>query len=189
MDGIKSPTYPDEALYEILVNSVLHRDYAVSDNVLISVYRNRIEFRSPGRLPGFVTISNILDSRFSRNPKLVRLLSKYPDAPNKDLGEGINTVYERMQQAGFIDPVFKEDGANLHVILKRAPRDDTAEIILKFISLHGSITNRQALDILALESADQVTSTFSRLRDQRLIKREDEKQTGIRVRWVSVASE
>lgn len=183
LDGLLAPTYPDEALYELLVNAVLHRDYGVSDNVLISVYRNRVEFRSPGRLPGYVTTQNIADARFSRNPKLVRLLSKYPDAPNKDLGEGINTVVERMRQAGFVDPIFKEDGANLYVTLRREPKIDGASIITTFIDRHGSINNRQALDLLALDSAEQITSIFSKLREQGLIAREDESQTGIRVRW------
>lgn len=184
IDGLRAPTYPDEALYEVLVNSVLHRDYAVSDNVLISVYRNRVEFRSPGRLPGFVTTANILDARFSRNPKLVRLLSKHPNAPNKDLGEGINTVVERMRKAGFIDPTFREDGVNLYVTLRREPKNEAASVITNFIKRHGYITNRQALDLLALDSAEQVTSIFSRLREQGAIAREDENQTGVRVRWV-----
>ncbi|MFC3627124.1 ATP-binding protein [Vogesella amnigena] len=184
MEGLSAPTYPDEALYEVLVNSVLHRDYAVSDNVLISVYRNRVEFRSPGRLPGFVTTKNILDARFSRNPKLVRLLSKYPNAPNKDLGEGINTVVERMRKAGFIDPSFIEDGVSLSVTLHREPKGEFATIITNFIKQHRKITNRQALDLLALDSAEQITSIFSRLRDQGIIAREDETQTGIRVKWV-----
>lgn len=188
MDGLRSPTYPDEALYELLVNSVLHRDYGVSDNVLISIYRNRIEFRSPGRLPGYVTVANIRDARFSRNPKLVRMLARYPDAPNKDLGEGINTVYERMRQAGFIDPILDEDGVNLYVTLKRVPKDDPASVISKFVDQHGHITNRQALDLLALEHPEQATNLFGRMREQKLLIREDEKQKGIHVRWVNPAN-
>lgn len=184
LDGLKAPAYPDEALYEVLVNSVLHRDYGVSDNVLISVYRNRIEFRSPGRLPGFVTVNNILDARFSRNPKLVRFLAKYPDAANKDLGEGINTVFERMSKAGFVDPILRDDGVNLYVTLKRAPKDDHTSIINKFVEKHGYINNRQALDILALESSEQATALFSRMREHKMLIREDEKQSGVRVRWV-----
>ncbi|QYY33773.1 putative DNA binding domain-containing protein (plasmid) [Cupriavidus pinatubonensis] len=185
MDGLQSPKYPDEALFELLVNSVLHRDYGVSDNVLISVYRNRIEFRSPGRLPGYVTVNNIRDARFSRNPKLVRMLAKYPDAPNKDLGEGINTVYERMRQAGFIDPILKNDDVNLYVTLKREPKEDPTSVITKFVDRHGHITNRQALDLLALEHPEQATSLFGKMRDQKLLVREDEKQRGVLVRWIS----
>lgn len=188
IDGLHAPTYPDEALYELLVNSVLHRDYSISDNVLISVYRNRIEFRSPGRLPGYVTVANIRDARFSRNPKLVRLLAKYPNAPNKDLGEGINTVYERMRKAGFIDPILNEDGVNLYVTLKRAPNDDPTSVIIKFVDKHGHITNRQALDILALEHSEQATTLFGKMRDQKILVREDDKQTGVRVRWVKPTS-
>ncbi|GBG04081.1 DNA-binding protein [Azospira sp. I13] len=184
MDGLSSPTYPSEALYELLVNSVLHRDYGVSDNVLISVYRNRIEFRSPGRLPGYVTVENIRDARFSRNPKLVRMLAKFPDAPNKDLGEGINTVYERMRQAGFIDPILKEDGVNLYVMLKRVPKGDPINVISRFVDQHGHITNRQALDLLALEHPEQATNLFGKMREQKLLVREDDKQTGVRIRWV-----
>lgn len=183
LDGLQTPAYPDEALYEVLVNSVLHRDYGVSDNVLISVYRNRVEFRSPGRLPGFVTIKNILDARFSRNPKLVRLLAKYPEAANKDLGEGINTAFERMSRAGFVDPILREDGVNLYVTLKREPRDDHANVIIKFVEKHGTITNRQALDILALDHSEQATALFSKMREQKLLMRMDEKQSGVRVEW------
>lgn len=184
IEGLRPHIYPDDALYELLVNSVLHRDYGVSDNVLISIYRNRVEFRSPGRLPGFVTPENILEARFSRNPKLVRLLSKYPDAPNKDLGEGINTVYERMRHAGCVDPILKEDGANLYVTLRRESRFEVADLVTQFIRAHGAITNRQALDILALDTADQITGIFARMKEQGKIVREDEKQTGVRVRWV-----
>lgn len=183
LDGLQTPAYPDEALYEVLVNSVLHRDYGVSDNVLISVYRNRVEFRSPGRLPGFVTIKNILDARFSRNPKLVRLLAKYPEAANKDLGEGINTAFERMSRAGFVDPILREDGVNLYVTLRREPRDDHANVIIKFVEKHGTITNRQALDILALDHSEQATALFSKMREQKLLMRLDEKQSGVRVEW------
>ena len=88
-----------------------------------------------------------------------------------------------MRQAGFIDPIFKEDGANLYVTLRREPKGDDASIITAFIARHGPTNNRQALDLLALESADQVTAVFGKLREQGLITREDDTQTGVRVRW------
>ena len=103
---------------------------------------------------------------------------------NKDLGEGINTVFERMSKAGFIDPILRDDDVNLYVTLKRAPKEDPASVITKFIEKHGYITNYQARDILALENSEQATSLFSKMRDQKLIIREDEKQSGVRVRWV-----
>lgn len=183
ISGEGAPKYPSEALWEVLVNSVLHRDYGVSDNVLISVYRNRIEFKSPGRLPGYVTPDNILDNRFSRNPKMVRALARYPDAPNKDMGEGVNTVFEKMKRFGYIDPIISDKNNYVTVILKRIPRTDHSLLIKNFISRHGSINNRQALDILALDRSDQITNIFGKMRERGEIKKMDE-STGVRVKWI-----
>jgi ATP-dependent DNA helicase RecG len=86
-NGLKQMEYPHEAIWEVLVNAVIHRDYSISDDVQVLIFDNRIEVLSPGRLPGYVTVANILEARFSRNPKIVRTLNRYKDAPNKDLGE------------------------------------------------------------------------------------------------------
>src|SRR5690606_29366293 len=96
-DGTMAPMrYPPEALKEVIVNAVIHRDYNISDDILISIFDNRVEVRSTGRLPGHITRENILQERFSRNLTIVRLLNKYPDAPNKDIGEGMDTVFSSM---------------------------------------------------------------------------------------------
>jgi ATP-dependent DNA helicase RecG len=86
-DGLKKLEYPPEAIWETIVNAVIHRDYSISDDIQILIFDNRIEILSPGKLPGYVNIENILSARFSRNPKMVRTLNRYRDAPNKDLGE------------------------------------------------------------------------------------------------------
>ena len=60
------------------------------------VFDNRVEVESPGILPGQVTVKNILDEQFARNGMLVRLVNKFPDPPNKDVGEGLNTAFKAM---------------------------------------------------------------------------------------------
>ncbi|WP_245500357.1 RNA-binding domain-containing protein [Rhizobium leguminosarum] len=54
-EGLKVVAYPPEAIWEILVNAVIHRDYSISDDIQVLIFQNRIEIKSPGRLPGFVT--------------------------------------------------------------------------------------------------------------------------------------
>ncbi len=75
--GLKAVEYPPEAIWEIVVNAIIHRDYSISDNAQILLFDNRIEVISPGRLPGYVTPENILDARYSRNPKIVRALNRH----------------------------------------------------------------------------------------------------------------
>jgi ATP-dependent DNA helicase RecG len=94
-DGLKKLEYPPEAIWETLVNAVIHRDYSISDDIQILIFDNRIEILSPGKLPGYVNTQNILDARFSRNSKMVRTLNRYKDPPNKDLGEGLNTTFQK----------------------------------------------------------------------------------------------
>ena len=52
--------YPEEALREALLNAVVHRDYAFSSSILISIFDDRIEFVSVGGLPKGISLDDIL---------------------------------------------------------------------------------------------------------------------------------
>ncbi len=78
--GLEKIKYPTEAVHEIVTNAVIHRDYSINDDIHIRIFDNRIEVQSPGTLPAHVTIANILDERFARNPKIVRILNKFKNS-------------------------------------------------------------------------------------------------------------
>ena len=66
--------YPEEALREALLNSLVHRDYSYSASTLISVYDDRIEFVSVGGLPVGIDVEDImLGLSVCRNPKLAAI--------------------------------------------------------------------------------------------------------------------
>lgn len=170
-EGLKAVQYPPEAIWEVLVNAVIHRDYSISDDIQVFIFDNRIEVLSPGRLPGFVTVQNILDSRFSRNPKIVRTLNRYKDAPNKDLGEGLNTAFQKMKEWGLRSPEVVEDGNYVRVILPHTPLAKPTELILNFLTNHETITNRQAREITGIKSENLVKNEFYKLKDEGLLER------------------
>jgi len=170
-DGLRSAEYPPEAIWEIVVNAVIHRDYSVSDDVQVLIYDNRIEVLSPGKLPGYVTVENILDARYSRNPKIVRTLNRYREAPNKDLGEGLNTAFQKMKEWGLKSPEISEDGGYVKVILPHTPLAKPTEAILTFLTKNDTITNRQARDLTGIKSENLVKIEFYKLRDEGLLER------------------
>ena len=86
---------------------MIHRDYSVPDDIHIRLFDNRIEVAS-GVLPGHITVDNILDERFARNPAIVRLLNK-----RQWFGEGLNTAFESMQKMR-LNPVMQEGGSCRH---------------------------------------------------------------------------
>lgn len=170
-EGLKKLEYPPEAIWETVVNAVIHRDYSISDDIQILIYDNRIEILSPGKLPGYVSIENLLDARFSRNPKLVRTLNRYKNPPNKDLGEGLNTTFQKMKEFGLKDPIISEEGNYLKVALPHLPLAAPTVAIMDFLRTHDQITNRQARDITGIKSENLVKIEFYKVRDEGHLER------------------
>lgn len=66
--------YPEDAIREALLNSLVHWDYAFSASTLIGVYDDRIEFVSVGGLIDGINLEDILLSlSICRNPKLAAI--------------------------------------------------------------------------------------------------------------------
>jgi ATP-dependent DNA helicase RecG len=108
--------YPLEAVREILVNAVAHRDYNLQgDNIHLNLFADRIEVQSPGGLPGPVTLDNLLDARFSRNAVLVQVLSDLGFVER--LGYGLDRVVKVMQQHNLRPPRFEEVAGTFRVTL------------------------------------------------------------------------
>lgn len=175
-EGMKQVSYPPEAILEILVNAILHRDYSIADDVQIIIFQNRIEVISPGKLPGQVTTQNILDVRDSRNPKLVRTLRRYKDAPNQDLGEGLNTAFQKMKEWKLQPPQIEERGNSVRVIIPHSPLATPEEAVMKYLEQHSEITNSIARDLSGIRSENQMKEVFYRLRDEKLIERVPDKK-------------
>lgn len=170
-DGLKNLNYPPEAIWEVIVNALIHRDYSISDDTQIIIYNNRIEVLSPGRLPGYVTVENILDARYARNSKIVRTLNRYKEAPNKDLGEGLNTTFQKMKEWGLKSPEIIEEGNYVKVTLPHIPLATPTEAILNFLKTNNTITNQQTRDITGIKSENLVKIEFYKLRDEGLLER------------------
>jgi ATP-dependent DNA helicase RecG len=138
-DSLEKIKYPPETLHEIITNAVIHRDYSVADDVHIRIFDNRIEVQSPGTLPAHITTRNFLSERFARNGAIVRLLNKFPDPPNKDIGEGLNTAFEKMHQLGLKEPTLVERDTDVVVTIRHEALASPEEEIMKFLDTHPTI--------------------------------------------------
>lgn len=167
--GLVNAKYPPETIWEILVNAVIHRDYSVSDDIHVLIFNNRIEIISPGKLPGYVTVANILESRFSRNSKLVRILNKYKNSPNKDMGEGLNTAFQKMQDFKLKPPRIQEINNTVKVIIAHTPLASPEETVLNYLKTNPSVKNRQARDITGIKSENVMKGVFYNLKEKGLI--------------------
>lgn len=163
--------YPPEALKEVIVNAVIHRDYNISDDIVIRVFDNRVEVKSPGRLPGHMTLDNLLTDRFSRNPTINRLINKYPDPPNKDIGEGLKTTMRSMAEAKLKPPRFAQEDNYFVVTIEHTPLARPQEIVLEYLHGHDEITNSIARELTGINSENSMKDVFYNLRDAGVIQR------------------
>jgi len=168
-DGTTKAKYPDEAIKEVLVNAVIHRDYNISDDIHVFIFDNRIEIKSPGRLPGHITVDTMTKERFARNPKIVRLLNRYPNPPNKDIGEGLRTAFQRMQDVRLKPPVIRVDETSVTVTLPHETLAAPEDAVMEYLKSNPRIDNRIGRELTGIKSENQMKEVFYRLRDRGVI--------------------
>ncbi|MDJ0681080.1 MAG: ATP-binding protein [Xenococcaceae cyanobacterium MO_167.B52] len=168
--------YPPETLHEIITNAILHRDYSIADDVHIRIFDNRIEVESPGTLPGHVTTKNILETRFSRNGSLVRIINKFPNPPNKDIGEGLNTAFQAMTKLRLKEPIIKQNENSLLVVIRHESLASPEELIMNHLKKHSEINNSIVTRICHIDSENKVSRILKNLVNENLIERIPGKQ-------------
>lgn len=166
--------YPPFAVREALVNAVCHRDYRLAGRrIEVRMFDDRMEVISPGGLPGYITVDNIVEEHFSRNPRLVNGLFQWGFI--EELGLGIDRMIEDMVNAGHPAPEFRDTPYSFTVTLRnnrvRRPvaawesnMNERQLQALAFIQEWGRITNRDyrmlcpdvSAETLRLDLADLV---------------------------------
>jgi len=145
------PEYPEFAWFEGIVNSLTHRNYSImGDHIRVSLYDDRLEILSPGKLPNIVTLDNMLNTRYSRNPRIARVLGEFGWV--KELNEGVKRIYDEMQMYFLKSPTYSEPNGNSVLLV-----------------LENSITSRQ------LRTDDKISSMF----DQEMLGQLNEFETTI----------
>lgn len=82
------PQYSERALFEAIVNAVVHRDYAIpSSRIRLSMFADRIEINSPGGLPNNLTIDSMAVRQSTRNEALASILGRIPVESIRGSGE------------------------------------------------------------------------------------------------------
>jgi ATP-dependent DNA helicase RecG len=168
--GFEPVKYPPETLHEIITNAIIHRDYSIADDVHIRIFDNRIEVQSPGRLPAHVTFENILKERFARNGALVRILNKFPEPPNKDIGEGLNTAFKAMHDQGLKEPALLQKENDVLAIIRHEPLASPEEAIMDYLSKSETINNSEAREVTHIKRDHQVKAIFGRMAEADMIE-------------------
>jgi ATP-dependent DNA helicase RecG len=177
--------YPVKALREAIVNAVAHRDYSIrGDEIRIFMFSDRIEFYSPGHLPGHVTVDNIVEERFSRNEAIVQILADMGFIER--LGYGIDRMIKLMRDYGLPAPRFQETAGGFCVILygheeglvteeidrgrwSHLDLNQRQETALAYLLEKGRITNREYRELCPDVSSETIRRDLADLVDKNVL--------------------
>lgn len=119
-DGVRvdKPAYPADVLREVIVNSLVHRDYTIAGtDVSLTIFDNRLEVASPGRLPNTATVEALKTGfRYARNQTLVNVMRDYRYVEFRGMGIR-DKIIPGMRAHSGKDPVFAEAGHSFVVTL------------------------------------------------------------------------
>lgn len=162
---IDTRDYPEKALREALLNSIVHRDYSYSASTLISIYKDRLEIVSVGGLmPGYELkdIKNGLSD--SRNPNLANIF--YRLKLIEAYGTGIKKIYDAYELSG-CEPEIITTNNSFKIILPNVNYKQSnnlyisspemiycdENVLLKYLNDNQSITRKEVETIMGLSQS------------------------------------
>ena len=99
---------PEEALREVILNAVMHRDYHFDNAwITIEIYKDRLEISDPGGLPPGITIDDLGTKSVPRNKLIADLFHRIGEV--EKAGTGINRIKKLISDAGLPKPTFETD--------------------------------------------------------------------------------
>ena len=148
--------YPLDALREIVINMIVHRDYRSPSNSIIKIFPDRIELYNPGKLMPGVTVDRLLHGDYlsvARNKQIARIFKEANEI--EQYGSGIKRIINSCLAYNLPHPKFEEIAVGVMVTVFKATqktgvetrvetgvktRIKTGELILSLIKEKPSIT-------------------------------------------------
>ena len=149
--------YPLEALREIVLNMIIHRDYRSSYDSIVKVYNDKIEFYNPGGLPDSISIEDLLSNNYESKPRNKKIAETFKDIGLiEKYGSGIKRIMDYFKEENLPTPIFETsvDSFKVTVFCKTTGENvgenvgENQAIILRAIKNNQWITTEELSEIL-----------------------------------------
>ena len=178
---LPSMLIPEWAFQEAITNAVIHRNYFLEDDIQVRFFDDRIEIESPGTYPGHITPVNIRNERFARNPILQRVLNRFNDAPNLDIGEGVDRIYQVMSDSNLYDPLYSpisEKPNSVLLTLFNVQKIEYWDTVSNYLNNNFSINNQEVRRITNINDPSKVSRLLKKWTDNGLIEKVESRYKG-----------
>ncbi|PCI61296.1 MAG: hypothetical protein COB35_06865 [Gammaproteobacteria bacterium] len=143
--------YPLDAIREIILNMIVHRNYKDSSDSVIKIFDDRIEFFNPGDLYDDLTIEQLASNHYqskTRN-KLIALMFKECGLIEK-YGSGITRIKKLCKEHGLTEPKFEEIQKGFQVTLYKSNQTNTEQALNNVgVNVGVNISKTNVFDFIA----------------------------------------
>ena len=175
---VEIPQYSPRAVFEAVVNAVVHRDYSMEHaRIRLFIFDDRLELYSPGALPNTLPIEAMRYRQVTRNETIASLLRMLAVGEihgsgerqyfMEQRGEGIPTIYEQTSGLAGQDPTYELIGET-ELRLTMPPAHPPVERIEGNVSVSADgrpLAGAQVVAIYPNKTRMEATSdTFGRAR-------------------------
>ena len=135
---IDMPQYSEKAIFEAVVNAVVHRDYAVrASRIRLSMFSDRLEIQSPGALPNTLTLEGMALRQATRNQVIASAMGRMAVGDIRGSadrryfmerrGDGVPAILRETRELCGRPPEYRLiDGAEVLLVIPAAPQDATS---------------------------------------------------------------
>ncbi len=103
----EKPQYNMRAIFEAIVNAVVHRDYSKhGTHIRLFMFSDRLEIYSPGALANTLTVDTLSENTATRNELIARLLSEI--SLEDEIGRSVKRKYFLERRGEGVDIIIKE---------------------------------------------------------------------------------
>jgi ATP-dependent DNA helicase RecG len=151
--------YPLDAIREIVMNMIVHRDYSHRGDSSIKIFPDRIEFFNPGRLPEQISIEDLISGNYvsdCRNKLISKIFKEITWIER--YGSGIKRVIDMFRAYGSPVPVFENFQHGFRVITYPLTANSIEKEIIKTEKVTEKVTENQQLILDNILKNQYVTS-------------------------------
>ncbi len=135
---IDMPQYSENAIFEAVVNAVVHCDYGIrGKRIRLSMFADRLEIQSPGALPNTLTLESMELRQATRNQAIASLMGRMGVGDilgsadrlyfMERRGDGVRIIQRETRELSGRPPQYRlVDGAEVLLVIPAAPQDVTS---------------------------------------------------------------
>ncbi len=146
---IDMPQYSEKAIFEAVVNAVVHRDYAIrGSRIRLSMFSDRLELQSPGALPNTLTVESMALRQATRNQVIASLMGRMGVEEIRGSahrryfmerrGDGVPAILRETRELSGRPPEYRlVNGAEVLLMIPAAPQDATSSRAVVTVRAEG----------------------------------------------------